>query len=406
MGAVWDVDSEAGVLRCVEVWHTPEIDIAEFEQIVARATLAPGQGLAGEIWQQGEPRWNADLQSEHRSPGALIALKNGMGSVFGVPIKVNGEVRHVVEFFSPQVSLTDPELLQLLAVIASQLGLLIERKSAEEALRKSETRKAAILHSALDCIISFDGDGRILEFNPAAERAFGFRRSEALGRRRVGADRAAASARGFGSTRAMYELTNPGRSWSRRVELLGLRQDGSEFPAEVAVSRIKIDGKPLFTAFVRDISEREEAERVTSELAAVVANSNDAIIGCTIEGIIRSWNIGAERIYGYTAEEAIGRPLHLLIPPERLDEFPRMLTAVRKGESLANYETVRLRKDGAQDRRLADRFADSRGERAHHRPLLHRARHHRAEAPGGDAAAIAKDGCGRAPGRRHRARLQ
>jgi PAS domain S-box-containing protein len=97
---------------------------------------------------------------------------------------------------------------------------------------------------------------------------------------------------------------------------------------------------------VRDISERKEAERVTSELAAVVANSNDAIIGCTSEGSIRSWNNGAERIYGYAREEALGRPLHMLIPPERLDEFPRTLAAIRKGESIANYETVRLRNDG------------------------------------------------------------
>jgi PAS domain S-box-containing protein len=95
---------------------------------------------------------------------------------------------------------------------------------------------------------------------------------------------------------------------------------------------------------------------VTSELAAVVANSNDAIIGCTSEGSIRSWNNGAERIYGYTKEEAIGRPLHMLIPPERLDEFPRTLAAIRKGESIANYETARLRKDG---KKIAVSLTDS-----------------------------------------------
>ena len=355
MGTVWDVDAEAGVLRCVEVWHTPEIDIAEFEQIMARVTLTPGQGFAGQIWQEREPRWNSDLNADHSSPGALIAVKNGMGSVFGVPIKVNGEVRHVVEFFSPQITLNDPELLQLLAMIASQLGLLIERKTAEEALRKSEMRKAAILHSALDCIISFDPDGRILEFNPAAERAFGYRRAEAFGHA-ISELIVAPDNTTTGGDGAPYEITNPPRSWGRRVELIAVRGDGQEFPAEVAISRIKIDGKPMFTAYLRDISERKEAEQVTSELAAVVANSNDAIVSCTIEGIIRNWNQGAERMYGFSADEVVGRPVHMLIPSERLDELPQTLAAVRKGESMPNYETVRLCKDG---RKIAVSLTDS-----------------------------------------------
>ncbi len=357
MGAVWDVDLSATLLRCVEIWHTPNVDISEFEAANVRTTYRPGAGLAGEVWQSGEPKWIANLADESSFPNATIAVKAGMGSAFGVPIKVNGLVQHVLEFFSPKMSLPDPELLQTLGIIGSQLAHLIERKLSEEELRKSEMRKAAILHSALDCIITFDVDGRITEFNPASEKAFGYSQSEVLGREMIDVlipeTKRETHRRGL----ALYGASNNGRAVrGRRMELRAMRCDGSEFPAEAAITRIEVDGKPLFTAYLRDITERKEAERTTSELAAVVANSNDAIIACTLDGVIRSWNAGAERIYGYSAEEVTGRPLLMFFPEDRFDEFHAAIHAVKCGQSLANYETVRLRKDG---KRISVSLTDS-----------------------------------------------
>ena len=346
MGAVWDVDADAGVLRCVEVWSVPEIDIAEFEKANAELECRRGQRLAGEVWQLGEPKWIADLAGVDAYPNAALASKCGMVSAFGVPIEVGGEVCHVLEFFSPKIAPPDDELLQTLGAISSQLSYLIERKRSEEALRRSEMRKAAILRSALDCIISFDLEGKITEFNPAAARAFGYSQEQAQGREMaeliIPETLRETHRRGL----ALYNATNAGPAQGRRTELTAMRSDGSEFPVELAISRIVIDGKPMFTAYLRDITERREAERINSELAAVVANSNDAMIACTLEGTITGWNFGAERIYGYSAEEITGKPLHMLIPPERLDEFPQTLNMVKGGESLANYESVRLRKDG------------------------------------------------------------
>ncbi len=346
MAAIWDVDPTAGEVGAVEVWHAPGIDLADFQSAASEMTIIPGSGLAGQIWESGEPQWIADLTRTESTPSGELAIRNGMFSAFGVPIKVHGEVRHVVEFFSPRISAPDPELLQTLGFIANQLGHLIERKSAEEALRKSEVRKAAILHAALDCIISFEVSGRIVEFNPAAERAFGISQAEAVGRD-VGEFILPDSLqlhqrRGL----AFYTAADAARLLGKRMELTALRNDGREFPVEVAVSRIRIDGKPMFTAYMRDITDRKGAERVVSELAAVVANSNDAIIGASLDGIIRTWNAGAERIFGYPAAEAVGKPMHMLLPPERLDEFPRMLALVQKGESMVSHETVRLCHDG------------------------------------------------------------
>lgn len=94
-----------------------------------------------------------------------------------------------------------------------------------------------------------------------------------------------------------------------------------------------------------DISERKRAEDAAQWLAAIVSSSHDAIISQDLNGIIRSWNSGAERLFGYTADEAIGKPITMLIPPDRLDEERGNLRRIRRGEQVDQHETVRMRKD-------------------------------------------------------------
>ena len=185
MGTVWDVDAQRQPLSCREIWHRANIDIEEFETETSTLTFARGVGLAGKVWESGEPAWMPELTTPGGTANAAIAAKNGMQSAFCIPIKARNEVLHVLEFFSPKASEPDPELLQTLAAIGNQLGQMIERKRGEEALRESEVRKGAILESALDCIITFDHEGRITEFNPAAERAFGYLRNSALNKEMV-----------------------------------------------------------------------------------------------------------------------------------------------------------------------------------------------------------------------------
>ena len=102
------------------------------------------------------------------------------------------------------------------------------------------------------------------------------------------------------------------------------------------------------TDLEKEITERKRAEDAVTQLAAIVESSDDSIVGTTLEGIIRSWNKGAEIIYGYSAEEVKGRSISILYPPDRFDELPRLLKKVKQGEPVAQYETVRMRKGGAQ----------------------------------------------------------
>jgi PAS domain S-box-containing protein len=102
------------------------------------------------------------------------------------------------------------------------------------------------------------------------------------------------------------------------------------------------------TDLEKEITERKRAEDAVAQLAAIVESSDDSIIGTTPEGIIRNWNKGAEIIYGYSAEEVQGLPISVLYPPDRSDELPWLLEKVKQGEPVAQYETVRIRKGGAQ----------------------------------------------------------
>ena len=98
----------------------------------------------------------------------------------------------------------------------------------------------------------------------------------------------------------------------------------------------------------RDVTERRRAEAARTHLAAIVESSDDAIIGKTLEGIITSWNRAAERLYGYTAAEMIGQPIAQLIPSDLADDFPMIMTQLRRGERIEHYETQRLAKDGTR----------------------------------------------------------
>ncbi len=217
---------------------------------------------------------------------------------------------------------------------------------AERALRESEARKAAILQSALDAVISMDHEGRIVEFNPAAEKIFGYARSEAVGRSLADLIVPQGMRGRHREGLARYLSTGEGPNLGKRIEMLSMRADGTEFPVELTVIPFQGDGPPMFTAFIRDITDRKRGEEASSRLAAIVESSQDAIIGDDLNGTIVSWNAAAERIYGYTAKEAIGLPMTMLVPPERRGEFSEILDEVRRGVRVEPYETERLRKDG------------------------------------------------------------
>lgn len=210
----------------------------------------------------------------------------------------------------------------------------------------SEARKVAAFETSLDGILVTDQQGRILEVNPAAASAFGYEPEELIGREFAAALLPEPERERHRRSLSRYVESGEMVLLGRRIEIIALRADGREFPAELAITPVALDGKTCFSFFLQDTSERRQAEAGRRALAAIVESSDDAIIGKDMDGIITSWNRGAERLYGYTAAEVLGRPVSLLMPPERADDFPGIMGRLRRGEAIDHYETLRRTKDG------------------------------------------------------------
>jgi len=204
----------------------------------------------------------------------------------------------------------------------------------------------AILDSALDCIITMDANGHIVEFNPAAERVFGYTREKAVGQELAELIIPVSLRERHRQGLKRYLKTGEGPVLGRRIEVNALRADGSEILVELAITPFRIRDEPVFTAYLRDITDRKRGEEASRRLAAIIESSADAIVSKDLDGIITSWNDGAERLFGYKPGEIIGKPVTTLIPADRRDEELDIIGRIRRGEPIEHYETVRQRKDG------------------------------------------------------------
>ena len=210
-----------------------------------------------------------------------------------------------------------------------------------------EALSRTFLDSALDCIITMDATGRVQEFNPAAERVFGFTRSEAVGKELAELIIPPRLRERHRKGLARYLKTGEGPLIGKLIEIEALRRDGSEIMVALAINATQVNGSPIFTAYWRDITERKRAEETNRRLAAIIESSGDAIMSIDLDERIMSWNREAERLFGYTAAEIVGKPITVLVPPDRQNAERKIMERIRRGERIIRYETVHVRKDGA-----------------------------------------------------------
>jgi PAS domain S-box-containing protein len=226
---------------------------------------------------------------------------------------------------------------------ARVLGKIDARRQRAEEQRQSEARFRSLITATSQIVWSTSADGRVLEDSPSW-RAYTGQTLE--------------SYQEFGWLNAVHpdDREKSAQVWTQAVQAKSLYE--TEYRLQSAAGQYRYfwaRGVPVLAkdgsiqewiGTCTDIHDRKQTEAALFELAAIVESSEDAIFSKTLDGIISSWNIGAERLFGYTRSEAIGQPVTLLIPSDRLDEEPQILEKLKRGERIESFETLRKRKDG------------------------------------------------------------
>jgi PAS domain S-box-containing protein len=276
-GAVWQIDRrDPDYLRAIGTWSRPGT-AGTFDAATRARRFARGEGLPGRVWASGRAVWVEDVTTDPNFPRAAAARASGLRGAFALPIAVpqhpagSPQVAGVLEAFGATSNPPESGLLEVMSALGSQIGQFVHRRRTEAALRESEERMRLIIDSAIDAVVIIDARGVVHEWNPQAERTFGWTAAEAIGRELNDLIVPPALREAHKAGMQRYRETGVGRVIGQRLELPAIDKTGREFVVELSISPVhraesraddaRASGWPvLFSGFLRDISDRREAE--------------------------------------------------------------------------------------------------------------------------------------------------
>ncbi|MGH2715389.1 MAG: SpoIIE family protein phosphatase [Thermoleophilaceae bacterium] len=320
-GNLWE--RRGGLLHLVGSWTASGVELPHFEEATRRLDPENELALPARVWKTGRQSWVADYSADPSYPRAEAAGRDGLRGGTAFPVRIGSECVAVIEFFARDLREPDPDLIALTDTIGTLIGEFIESLRSAEAVRLSEARKSAVFASSLDAVITIDHEGHVVEFNPAAEQTFGRRAEDAIGSEL--AKLIVPPALRDRHRAALRRCVETGESnlLGQRVELTGMRADGSVFPVELAIDRIAGSEPPTFTGTVRDITARRRAEQEREELLhleqlarvdatqardqleAILRGVADAVTAQAPDGRLLFANDAAVELLGYESSEAL-----------------------------------------------------------------------------------------------------
>ena len=343
-----DLLAEDGRLNRLAVVHRDPAKAESALELQRRyAVLSPNRDhRAWDVILQAKPWFDPAVNetrfaTEARDPEHLALLRRlGFVAEMILPLVARGRTLGVITLVLADDSRHyQPGDLVLAEELARRAALAIDNARLYAEVQSAEARYRGLFERAADAILSIDAEGRFRDVNAAAIELVGYQRDELLG-----SSLENLVPPGMDGT-ALEALWRPrGGSWRGELELR--RKDGAIIPVEARTTVVELPASPVAISVVRDVSERHRAAVDRQRLAAIVDSSDDVIISKTLEGIVTSWNRGAERLYGYTAEEMIGQSIARIFPPERIDEFRDFMDRLSRGERISHHDAVRIAKDG------------------------------------------------------------